>query len=106
MVNMAINKNTGKLTQQDYFEPYEYLAMDAGDRDLGSGGVCLPDPSVFSGAGVNRLAITCGKNAKCYITNADNLGGYKLGASGGDLIVQTLTPPSKFIFGFAKGYKF
>jgi hypothetical protein len=94
IVNMAVNPQTGAVTQQDYFEPYEYLAMDAGDRDLGSGGVCLPSPATFSGGGISRLAITCGKNANCYITNADNLGGYKMGPAGGDEVIQILTPPS------------
>ena len=91
MVNLAIGAN-GSLTQQDYFEPATYLSMDGGDRDLGSGGVVLPDPSVFSGGGINRLAISCGKNGQCFVANADNLGGYKM-ASGGDALVQTLTPP-------------
>ena len=55
----------GKFTLQDYFEPYEYIGMDAGDRDLGSGGVSLLDPSVFKGTnGVTRLATTIGKNGK------------------------------------------
>ena len=93
IVNLAVNPQNGSLTQGDYFEPYGYLAMDAGDRDLGSGGVVLPDPTVFSGGGISRLAITCGKNAVCYVTNADNLGGYKMGPAGGDAIVQALTPP-------------
>ncbi|OCK77470.1 WSC-domain-containing protein [Lepidopterella palustris CBS 459.81] len=93
IVNLAVNKANGSLTQSDYFEPSSYLGMDAGDRDLGSGGVCLPDPSVFSGGGVSRIAITCGKNGVCYITNADNLGGFKNGAGGGDAVIQTLTPP-------------
>jgi hypothetical protein len=66
--------------------------MDAADRDLGSGGVALWNLGMNAG-GISRLAITCGKNAKCYVTNADNLGGYKLGASGGDAIIQTITPP-------------
>lgn len=95
IVNLAVDPQTRALTQQDYFEPYEYLAMDQGDRDLGSGGICLPDPKTFSGTGVERMAITCGKNAKCYVVNRDNLGGYKLGPSGGDLVIQTLTPPSE-----------
>jgi hypothetical protein len=97
IVNLAVNPQNGSLTQQDYFEPANYIAMDLGDRDLGSGGVCLPDPSVFSGGGIARLAITCGKNGNCFITNADNLGGYKM-ASGGDAIVQTLTPPGTCFF--------
>lgn len=54
----------GKLSLQDYFEPYEYIGMDAGDRDLGSGGCALLDPSVFKGTGVSRVAVTIGKNGK------------------------------------------
>lgn len=87
VVNMAVNSTTGAVTQQDYFEPYTYLAMDAADRDLGSGGVILPDPGTFSGGGVSRLAITVGKNGVAYIMNADNLGGYKLG-SGKSIILE------------------
>jgi hypothetical protein len=94
IVNLAVNATTGALTQQDYFETYQYAAMDAADRDLGSGGVILLDPVTFSGGGVSRVAIACGKNGNCYVTNADNLGGYKLGIGGGDAILQTLTPPS------------
>ena len=55
----------GKLSLQDYFEPYEYIGMDAGDRDLGSSGVTLLDPTVFKGTnGISRLAVTIGKNGK------------------------------------------
>jgi hypothetical protein len=93
VVNMGINASTRKLFQQDYFETYQYLAMDQGDRDLGAGGVQLPDPTVFSGGGISRMAIACGKNGIAYIMNADNLGGYKLGPGGSDAIVQTITMP-------------
>jgi hypothetical protein len=95
VVNMAVDPETGVLSQQDYFEPYTYRAMDAADRDLGSGGVILPDSSTFSGGGVARLAITVGKNGIAYIMNADNLGGYKLGTGGTDAIVQTISMPGK-----------
>jgi hypothetical protein len=95
VVNMAVNQTTGQVTQQDYFETYQYLAMDLGDRDLGAGGVCLPDPDTFSGGGVARLAIACGKNGVAYIMNADDLGGYKLGPGGTDAIIQTLFMPGK-----------
>jgi iron transport multicopper oxidase len=56
--------STGKLSLTDYFEPYEYISMDAGDRDLGSSGVTLLDPNVFKGAGVARIAAVMGKNGK------------------------------------------
>jgi hypothetical protein len=95
VVNMAVNESTGVVTQQDYFEPYTYTAMDAGDRDLGSGGVILPDPATFSGGGIERLAIAVGKNGIAYIMNADNLGGYKLGVGGTDGIIQTIPMPGE-----------
>ncbi len=55
---------TGKITLADYFEPFEYTSMDAGDRDLGSGGVALLDSGTFKGAGVSRIAVSIGKNGK------------------------------------------
>ncbi|KAK2626478.1 hypothetical protein QTJ16_003653 [Diplocarpon rosae] len=81
----------GKLSLVDYFEPYEYISMDAGDRDLGSSGVTLLDPSVFKGNGVSRIAVTLGKNSKAYILNANNLGGFKQGPGGTDNVLQTIT---------------
>lgn len=113
------NVNGGKVTLNDYFEPYEYIGMDAGDRDLGSGGVALLDPTVFKGKnGVARLAITIGKNGKvfdllpvkdwpnisqAYICNADNLGGFKLGSGGTDNIIQTIISPGP-VFGGSGSY--
>ncbi|KAI4247917.1 MAG: hypothetical protein LQ352_006058 [Teloschistes flavicans] len=102
VANLAV-KN-GKLSLQDYFEPYEYIGMDAGDRDLGSGGVALLDPTVFKGTnGVTRMAITIGKNGKAYVMNADNLGGFKLGSGATDNILQTIISPNA-VFGGAGSY--
>jgi iron transport multicopper oxidase len=63
VANFAVS-STGKITLTDYFEPYEYISMDAGDRDLGSGGVALLDPNYFSTLGVSKIAVTIGKNGK------------------------------------------
>ncbi|KAI4172140.1 MAG: hypothetical protein LQ348_006819, partial [Seirophora lacunosa] len=102
VANMGISG--GKLSLQDYFEPYEYIGMDAADRDLGSGGVTLLDPSVFKGTnGVRRMAITIGKNGKAYIMNADNLGGFKNGPGATDNILQTIICPNA-VFGGAGSY--
>lgn len=103
VVNMLINDD-GTVTQQDYFEPAAYAAMDGADRDLGSGGVTLLT-TPFAGGGVNNIAITCGKNGQCYVMNADNLGGYKNGANSGDNVLQTITPPSgAAMFGTVASY--
>ena len=61
--NFAVS-SSGIITLSDYFEPYEYVSMDAGDRDLGSAGVMLLDPKTFSGTGISRMAVTIGKNGK------------------------------------------
>lgn len=102
VVNLGISGG-GKLSLADYFEPYEYIGMDAGDRDLGSGGVSLLDPSVFNGVGVARIAVTIGKNGKAYIMNADNLGGFKLGAGATDNVIQTITATGS-VFGGSGSY--
>jgi iron transport multicopper oxidase len=102
VVNLAVGPD-GKMSLSDYFEPYEYVSMDAGDRDLGSSGTCLLDPSTFKGRGVNRLAVTVGKNAKVYVMNADNLGGFKQGPGGTDGVVQTIVA-SNAVFGGVGSY--
>ncbi|KAK4944049.1 hypothetical protein LTR28_008324, partial [Elasticomyces elasticus] len=63
----------------------------------------LLDPTVFSGTGVTRMALTAGKNGKIYVLNADNLGGYKQGTGGVDLILQTIVT-SQAVFGGAGSY--
>ncbi|KAH8896901.1 WSC-domain-containing protein, partial [Thozetella sp. PMI_491] len=101
IVNLGIHSN-GTLYQADYFEPAAYRAMDNADRDLGSGGVALLP---FSGGGVSTTAVTCGKNGQCFIMNADNLGGYMMGRSNSDAILQTITPPAgAAIFGTVGSY--
>ncbi|KUJ23286.1 WSC-domain-containing protein [Mollisia scopiformis] len=102
VANFAIS-STGKITLSDYFEPYEYVSMDAGDRDLGSGGVALLDSTVFSGTGVSKMAMSIGKNGKAYILNANNLGGFKQGSGGVDNIIQTIIGQGS-VFGGAGSY--
>jgi iron transport multicopper oxidase len=78
-VNFAVDPSTGVLGPTDYFEPYEYQSLDGGDRDFGSSGGCLLDPTTFSGTGVDRLIVAGGKSGKVYVMNADNLGGFAQG---------------------------
>ena len=75
-----MNPTTGNLTQQDYFEPYNYDSLNGGDRDFGSSGVALLDPSAFKTTGVSRIAVAGGKSGLIYVLNADNLGGFKNGS--------------------------
>ncbi|KAF8421833.1 WSC domain-containing protein [Tirmania nivea] len=105
IVNMAVDPATGKVKPQDFFQPYEYLSLDAADKDFGSGGLALLDPVTFNGVNGQRLGATVGKNGKMYIANLDNLGGYRLGPGGGDKIVQTInTPGGSAVFGGVGSY--
>lgn len=75
-VHMDVDPNSGSLTQADYFEPYAYDSLNGGDRDFGSAGIALLDPTVFYGTGVARIAVAGGKDGNVYIMNADNMGGF------------------------------
>lgn len=71
VISLAIDATTGALSLLDYFQPYDYINMDAADQDFGSGGCVLLDPAVFSGGGVNKIAVTAGKNGKIYVLNGN-----------------------------------
>lgn len=102
-VNLAVGDD-GKLSVQDYFQPYDYQnMMDNGDLDYGAGALVLLNSTVFSGGGVNKIAITAGKNGKIYVLNANNLGGYKLGPGQTDGILQTIATGEP-VFGAAASY--
>jgi iron transport multicopper oxidase len=96
---------SGTLSLTDYFEPFEYVNMDAADRDLGSGGVVLLDPTVFAApnVGISRIALSVGKNGKCYILDANSLGGFRQGPQGTDGILQTITAANA-VFGGSGSY--
>jgi hypothetical protein len=94
--NFAVDPNTGKLTQSDYFEPYGYDGNNGGDRDFGSSGLALLDPTVFYGTGANaavtQIAIAGGKDGTLYVLDANNLGGFAGGNAGADHVLQTINP--------------
>jgi iron transport multicopper oxidase len=93
IINFAVS-STGSISVTDYFEPSDYVALDNGDQDLGSGGIALLDNGTFSGTGVAQMGVVVGKTGKIYVVNADNLGGFAQGDGGGDAVVQTLQLPS------------
>jgi hypothetical protein len=78
----------GGLSVADYFTPYNQSVMQAGDLDLGSGGVVLlPDQPVNT-----RVMIGAGKSATIYVLSRDQLttGNNHFNAAGGsDAVLQT-----------------
>jgi len=98
-----VNAASGVLSLTDYFQPFDYQNSDGNDQDFGSGGIVLLDPTVFSGGGVEKMAVTAGKNGKVYILNVNNLGGYRLGTGQGDNVLQTIVTDES-VFGAAGSY--
>jgi hypothetical protein len=82
---------TNGLAVADYFTPYNQFSLQAGDLDLGSGGLLiLPDQS-----GTNpHLLLGAGKQGLIYLINRDQMttGNNHYDATGSvDFVVQTVT---------------
>jgi hypothetical protein len=61
------------LSLSDWLTPFNQLALDDSDDDLGAGGVVLlPDQP----SGIPHLLVTGGKEGKLYLINRDSMGHY------------------------------
>ena len=67
----SIVKLSPALQPLDYFTPYNYVALNASDVDLGSGSVIVVPNQ--TGTFAHEL-IACGKPTPIYVLNRDNLG--------------------------------
>jgi hypothetical protein len=82
MVRLQVQAN-GTVVPVQWFNP---VGLAAGDQDLGSGGA-VALPAQFGTA--PNLIVGAGKNAKLYVEDRDNLGGFMQGAGGGDQVLST-----------------
>ena len=81
---MSIVKLSPMLQVLDYFIPFDYATLNAGDSDFGSGDVMVvPDQN----GPIPHLLIACGKATPIYVLNRDSMG--RLSPSS-DNIVQRL----------------
>ncbi len=80
----------GSLKATDFFSPFDNVAMDEGDGDLGSGApIGLPAP-YFGTKSIPNLLVQVGKWGIVYLLNRDNLGGMGQGPAGGNEVVQEI----------------
>ncbi|KAI5784974.1 WSC domain-containing protein [Peziza echinospora] len=89
VVHMAI-LDDGSLKVVDFFMPWEKTQLDGADKDLGTSGIALLDPAVFSTPTVRRIGCIAGKSGKLYFLNLDDLGGYQMGKNKKDAVLQVV----------------
>jgi len=80
---------SGSLAIADFFTPADQGSLDAGDLDLGSGGVVVLPDGTGSVAHPN-LAIASDKESNMYVVDRGNMGKYKTGAGATDANVRTV----------------
>ena len=89
-VRLTVQPNR-MLAATDFFMPMDAPALNGGDADFGSGApVGLPD--VMGTPSVPHLGVGAGKQGYVYLLNRDNLGGFRQGPAGSDLVVQRIGP--------------
>ncbi len=91
VVRVAVEAG-GALRATDFFSPWDNLALDQSDYDLGSSSpMALPSPG-FGTAATPHLLVQDGKSGYVYLLDRDNLGGMGQGPGGGDGVLQRLGP--------------
>ncbi len=89
---LKLTPNGGRLAVASWFTPYNWPVLEAGDVDLGSGGLMLiPGTNLVFGGG---------KQGIMYLVNRDNMGGLSGGSSDTN-IVQSFPVTSNQIHGGA-----
>src|SRR5579859_3122740 len=64
----------GSLAVSDYFAPFNVVAENAIDQDLGSGGTLVLPDQVDASARTIHLAVGAGKDGNIYLVNRDSMG--------------------------------
>ena len=72
----------------DFFIPWEKRDLDGMDKDLGTSAFVLLEPAAFATGRAARLCCVAGKTGKLYVLDADDLGGYQMGAGRRDAALQ------------------
>jgi hypothetical protein len=86
---LRISTSNRQLTVVDYFAPFNVVAENSVDEDLGSGGA-LVVPDLMDGSGHTRhLAVGAGKDAHIYVADRDNMG--KFNPANNNNVYQDIT---------------
>jgi hypothetical protein len=69
---LKLSQAGGTLSAADYFTPFNYVTLNANDREVGSaGGTLLP---ALGSSPFSNIMIGAGKEGRIYVINRDNMG--------------------------------
>jgi hypothetical protein len=88
----------GAFNVADWFTPHNQASLDAGDTDLGSGGLLLL-PNLPAGSAHPHLLVQMGKEGTMYLVDRDQMGKYCSGCGSNSQIVQEVPGASAGIWG-------
>ena len=71
---LRISTMNQQLAVADYFSPFNVVAENSVDEDLGSGGALVVPDLTDSGGRTRHLAVGAGKDAHIYVVDRDNMG--------------------------------
>ncbi|KAL5425778.1 hypothetical protein PMIN04_002391 [Paraphaeosphaeria minitans] len=81
---VRVSLNDSGIQLLDFFRP-----ADSG-RGIGGSGVALLDSTVFNTTAVSRIAVATSREARMYVQDRDELGGYRNGVDGSDAVLHTI----------------
>ena len=71
---LKISTTNRQLAVADYFTPFNVVAENAADEDLGSGGALVLPDLQDAGGSTRHLAVGAGKDGHIYVADRDNMG--------------------------------
>jgi hypothetical protein len=88
---LKLSPNGSSMSVASWFTPYDWVALNNADADLGSGGVMLIPGT--------QLMMSGGKAGKLYVVNRDNMGGLSGSTTADTNIVQSWSLGSHSLHG-------
>jgi hypothetical protein len=71
---LKISTNNRLLAVADFFTPFNVVAENSVDQDLGSGGALVVPDQTDASSRIRHLAVGAGKDANIYVLDRDNMG--------------------------------
>jgi len=90
VIALSVGKG-GQVAATNFFAPANATSLDASDLDLSAGGPIALPTRYFGTAAIPNMFVEVGKDARVFLLDASNLGGYQQGPNHGDAVLSEVT---------------